>query len=93
MQSFSLTDITDRPDEVFDRATVEPILVTGDSRPGYVLLSLDNYRQLIDRLEGLEDRAFGELAKVAIARSATVGAEKFTAELTRLAGLENGDSL
>ena len=48
MQSFSLTDIRECSDEIFDRATTEPILLTEANRGVYVLLSLEDYQQLIE---------------------------------------------
>ncbi len=91
MQSFTLIDIRDRCDEVFNQAAAEPILLTQESQPSYVLLSIYDYRQLIDRLESLEDRALGKLAELARNQSQMVGAEPFTAELTRLVALGNGN--
>jgi prevent-host-death family protein len=57
MRSFTLTDIRDRSDEVFEQAAEEPILLTQESQPSYVLLSIHDYQQLIERLAALEDRA------------------------------------
>jgi len=91
MQSFTLIDIRDRCDEVFNQAAAEPILLTQESQPSYVLLSIYDYRQLIDRLDSLEDRALGKLAELARNQSQMVGAEPFTAELTRLVALGNGN--
>jgi len=84
MQSFTLIDIRDRCDEVFNQAASEPILLTQESQPSYVLLSVYDYRQLIERLDSLEDRALGKLAELARNQSQMVGAETFTTELTRL---------
>lgn len=65
----------------------------GANRGGYVLLSLEDYQQLIERLKVLADRAFGERAKLSLDRSRMVGTETFTEELARLAVLDDGDSV
>lgn len=91
MQSFTLADIRDRYDEVFDQASAEPILLTQESQPSYVLLSIHDYQQLIERLAALEDQALGQLAELALRQSQMVGTETFTTELTRLAALDNSN--
>ncbi|WP_019498221.1 type II toxin-antitoxin system Phd/YefM family antitoxin [Pseudanabaena sp. PCC 6802] len=89
MQSFTLIDIRDRSDEVFNQAAAAPVLLTQESQPTYVLLSIYDYRQLIERLDSLEDRALGKLAELSRNQSQMVGTETFTTELTRLAALDN----
>jgi len=85
MQSYPLTEIRDRQNEVLDQATVEPVLLTTESQPSYVLLSAHRYQQLVDRLTLLEDCAFGQLAQTALERSQMVGSETFVAELQQIA--------
>lgn len=91
MQSFTLIDIRDRCDEVLDRAAAEPILLTQESQPSYVLLSIHDYRQLMERLDSLEDRALGKLAELAKNQSQMVGTETFTTDLTRFVALDNSN--
>ena len=91
MQSFRLTDIRALSNEVFEQAAVEPILLTQESQPSYVLLSIHDYQQLIERLAALEDQALGKLAELALSQSEMVGTETFTTELTRLAALDRSN--
>ncbi len=88
MQSFTLIDIRDRCDEVFNQSAVEPVLLTQESQPSYVLLSFHNYQQLMERLDSLEDGAFGKLAELAQKQSKMVSVETFTTELTSLVALD-----
>jgi PHD/YefM family antitoxin component YafN of YafNO toxin-antitoxin module len=88
MQRFSVTEIRDTPSEALHQATIEPVLLTADSQPIYVIMSIDNYEHLIDRLARLEDLAIGQPAQANLATSRMVGTEAFTAEIQRLAALE-----
>ena len=91
MQSYTLTDVQNRQGEVFDRAAVEPVLLTEESRPSYVILSVHDYQQLIERLATLEDCVLGQMAEAALQNSRMVGTETFTAQLKRLAVLDSDD--
>lgn len=91
MQSYPLKEIRDRQRELLDHAAIEPILLIEDSQPKYVILSAQEYQQLIVRLSKLEEIAFGQLAETALQNSRMVGSEPFTAELQRLAAMENRD--
>lgn len=91
MQSYPLAEMGDaRLKEVFEQAIVEPVLLTEESQPSYVILSAQNYQHLIQRLGELEDLLLGQSAEDALGRSQTVGTETFTAELERLAALDSG---
>lgn len=78
----------DRSSEVFEQAAVEPVVLTEASKPEFVIMSIENYQQLLDRLAELEDRLLGQLAEDALQHSAMVGSERFTAELQKLAEFE-----
>ena len=84
MQTYTLTDARNRHGEVFDRAVVEPVLLTKQSRPSHVILSAQAYQTLIERLTELEDLALGREAEVALNQSQMVGTESFTAQLKQL---------
>jgi PHD/YefM family antitoxin component YafN of YafNO toxin-antitoxin module len=88
MQRFSVTEIRDTHSEALHQATIEPVLLTADSQPSYVIMSIDNYEHLIDRLARLEDLAIGQQAQTNLATSRMVGTEAFTAEIQRLAALQ-----
>jgi PHD/YefM family antitoxin component YafN of YafNO toxin-antitoxin module len=92
MESYSLAEIRTRQTEVLEQAAVEPVLLTEEAQPSYVIMSAQNYQQLLDRLSELEDRALGQLADIALRDSQMVGSENFTAELKRLAALDTSDS-
>lgn len=85
MQTYTLTDARNRHGEVFDRAVVEPVLLTKQSRPSHVILSAQAYQALVERLSELEDLALARAAEVARHQSQMVGTESFRAELKRLA--------
>jgi PHD/YefM family antitoxin component YafN of YafNO toxin-antitoxin module len=88
MQRCSVTEIRDTHSEALHQATIEPVLLTADSQPSYVIMSIDNYEHLIDRLARLEDLAIGQQAQTNLATSRMVGTEAFTAEIQRLAALQ-----
>ena len=88
MQSYSLTEIQERQNEVLKQATIEPVLLLEESRPGYVILSAHSYQQLIERLSELEDLVLGQLAETTLKTSRLVGAETFTTELQHLANFD-----
>jgi PHD/YefM family antitoxin component YafN of YafNO toxin-antitoxin module len=88
MQRCSVTEIRDTHSEALHQAMIEPVLLTADSQPSYVIMSIDNYEHLIDRLARLEDLAIGQQAQTNLATSRMVGTEAFTAEIQRLAALQ-----
>jgi prevent-host-death family protein len=88
MKTYTLTETRNRHGEVFDRATVEPVLVTKQQRPSHVIMSVDTYEQLIARLEALEDRDLAQMVKEALDKSEMVGVDKFTTALKQLANGE-----
>ena len=85
MKSYTLTQTRNQHGEVFDKATVEPVLVTKQKRPSHVILSAEVYQKLINRLEELEDLYLGKTAQSALTQSKMVGSEEFTATLEKLA--------
>lgn len=89
MQSFSVKEIQNTHNEVLNQAAVEPVLLTDESQPSYVIMSVENYEQLINRLALLEDLIIGQQAQAALSNSRMVGTETFTAELKRLAALDD----
>jgi PHD/YefM family antitoxin component YafN of YafNO toxin-antitoxin module len=91
MQSFSVTEIQTSHSEALNRAAVEPVLLTAESQLSYVLMSVENYDRLIEKLARLEDLAIGQQAQAALLTSRMVGSEIFTAELQRLAALDGND--
>ena len=85
MNTYTLTQTRNQHGEVFDKARVEPVLITKQKRPSHVLLSAQAYQKLIDRLEKLEDLHLGQTADKAKNESEFVGSEAFTAALEKLA--------
>lgn len=88
MQQYTLTDARNRHGEIFDKAAIEPILLTKQSRPSHVVMSAEAYQQLIAKLEELEDRLLGQQAETALSQSPMVGVEEFTLAMKRLANGE-----
>jgi len=85
MQTYTLSEARNRHGEVFDQAAVEPVLLTKQSRPSHVLMSVESYQQLIDRLTQLEDILLGQTAEEARNQSQMVGTENFVKTLKELA--------
>jgi PHD/YefM family antitoxin component YafN of YafNO toxin-antitoxin module len=89
MQCFSVAEIQNTHSKALDRSAVEPVLLTVESRSSYVIMSVENYEQLIDRLIRLEDLEIAQQVQSALSTSRMVGSETFTAELQRLAALDS----
>lgn len=89
MRQFPLKDIQNSQSDVFEQATTEPIILTSESQSSYVIMSVENYEQLMNRITQLEDLILGQQAQMAVANSKMVGSEIFTTELERLAALED----
>jgi PHD/YefM family antitoxin component YafN of YafNO toxin-antitoxin module len=89
MQRFSVQEIQSTHNEVLSQAAVEPVLLTDESQPSYVIMSVQSYEQLINRLTQLEDFIMGQQAQTALSSSRMVGTETFMAELKRLAALDD----
>ena len=85
VQHFSVGEIQNPHSEVLRQAAIEPVLLAVESQLSYVIMSIENYEQLINRLAQLEDLAIGQQAQAALLNSRMVGAETFTTELQRLA--------
>ncbi|MDP8963454.1 MAG: type II toxin-antitoxin system Phd/YefM family antitoxin [Cyanobacteriota bacterium] len=88
MQSYTLADIRDRNSEVFEKAAIEPVLVTEQARPSHVIMSAETYERLLHRLEELEDIALGQSVEAAFKNSHMVGIETFTSTLQQLSNGE-----
>jgi prevent-host-death family protein len=89
MKTYTLTETRNRHGEVFDRATIEPVLITKQQRPSHVIMSATTYEQLIKKLEELEDLNVGQMAQEALGKSEMVGVDKF---ITALKHLANGEA-
>ena len=85
MQTYTLSDARNRHGEVFDRAMLEPVLLTKQSRPSHVIMSAQVYQALLERLSELEDQALGQAAQSALTQSRMAGSDSFTLQLKRLA--------
>jgi len=92
MERFSVLDIQNNYSKILNQAAVEPALITGESQKNYVIMSVENYEQLINRLAQLEDLIISQQAQAALLNSSMVGRETFMAEIERLATLDD-DSL
>ncbi|BAW98041.1 prevent-host-death family protein (plasmid) [[Synechococcus] sp. NIES-970] len=53
MQSYTLTEVRNQHGKIFDRAKLEPVLITKQKRPSHVILSAEAYQKLIDHLHAL----------------------------------------
>ncbi len=88
MQSYTLAEVCNPQGTVFNRAAVEPVLLTDKSQPSHVIMSSDAYQRLIERLMELEDMLLGSSAKSALSQSQMVGTKTFVETLKQLANGE-----
>ncbi|MEB3124012.1 MAG: type II toxin-antitoxin system Phd/YefM family antitoxin [Snowella sp.] len=88
MNIYTLTQTRNQHGEVFDKAQVEPVLITKQKRPSHVILSADVFQRLVTRLEELEDRQLGQAADGLLSQSSLVGVEDFVQALEKLANAE-----
>ena len=88
MQSYTLAEVCNPQGTVFNRAAVEPVLLTDKSQPSHVIMSSDAYQRLIERLMELEDMLLGSSAKSALNQSQMVGTKTFVETLKQLANGE-----
>ncbi|MEG3845263.1 type II toxin-antitoxin system Phd/YefM family antitoxin [Microcoleus sp. herbarium14] len=88
MQSYTLAEVCNPQGTVFNRAAVEPVLLTDKSQPSHVIMSADTYQRLIERLMELENMLLGSSVKSALSQSQMVGTETFVETLKQLANGE-----
>jgi prevent-host-death family protein len=81
MRTYTLIEAQNRHEEIFDKAALEPVLLTKQSQPSHVVMSVDTYKLLIERLTQLEDMALGKAAEAALNHSQIVGTETFAETL------------
>jgi PHD/YefM family antitoxin component YafN of YafNO toxin-antitoxin module len=91
MQTYSLPNSANIPLDALAQAQQEPVLLHSESAQSYVILKASEYQQMVDRLNMLEDQAFGEMATITDQSSPRVGSEIFTATLERLANFGESD--
>ena len=82
---YTLTQTRNQHGEVFDKAQIEPVLITKQKRPSHVILSAEVFQQLLTRLEELEDRQLIETADTVLSQSSLVGTDAFVQALKKLA--------
>lgn len=85
MKNYPLQEAKNRHEEIFRRASDEPILLSEKSHPSHVILSFQTYQDLINRLDELEDLVWGKQATESVKRSQFVGEDKFVQSLQELA--------
>ncbi len=85
MQNYTLKDAKNRHDEIFRQAKDEPVVLSEQFHPSYVIMSFQAYRELCDRLDELEDLVWGKQATDAVKRSRFVGEDEFVKSLQELA--------
>jgi PHD/YefM family antitoxin component YafN of YafNO toxin-antitoxin module len=89
MRQFPLGEIQNSHSDALEQAATEPIVLTSESQASYVIMSVKNYEQLMNRVTQLEDSILVQQAQIAMANSQMLGSEIFTAELERLAVLDD----
>lgn len=88
MESYTLTQTRNRHGEVFDKAAIEPVLITKQKRPSHVILAAETYQQLITKLEELEELNLVKAVETALTQSSMVGDKEFTSALEQLSNAE-----
>ncbi|AFY37280.1 prevent-host-death family protein [[Leptolyngbya] sp. PCC 7376] len=53
MQTYTLTEVRNQHGKIFDRAKLEPVLITKQKRPSHVILSAEAYQKLIEHIQTL----------------------------------------
>ncbi|MEA5597882.1 type II toxin-antitoxin system prevent-host-death family antitoxin [Rivularia sp. UHCC 0363] len=89
MRQFPLGELQNPHSNALEQAATEPIVLTSESQASYVIMSVENYEQLMNRVAQLEDSILAQQAQIAVANSQMLGSEIFTAELERLAALDD----
>lgn len=84
MQNYSLENIGQVSEDVLEQAKHQPVVLTENANPSYVLMSAETYRSLLRRLEEAENQVWGELAEKAVDSASMVGSDTFVAELQKL---------
>lgn len=99
MHTYTLSDVHKRHGEVFDRASVEPVIVTKQNRPSHVILGADLWSIPVEELFGKSALSVEEVAaavaseapvdkaEMAAAVSSTFGSGFFSAFLRHLGAL------
>ncbi len=88
MISYTLAQVQSQQQEVLNQATVEPVLLSARSRPSHVIMSIDTYNHLLQRLTELEDKVLGKTAETALSQSQLVGSQTLIKKLKKLANSE-----
>ena len=88
MESYTLTQTRNKHGEVFDKASIEPVLITKQKRPSHVILAAETYQQLIIRLEDLEELNLVKAAETALTQSSMVSSKEFISALEQLSNAE-----
>lgn len=89
MRQFPLGELQNPHSDALEQAATEPIILTSESQASYVIMSVENYEQLMNRFAQLEDSILAQQVQIAMANSQMVGSEIFIAELERLAALDD----
>jgi prevent-host-death family protein len=89
MRQFTLGDIQNLHSDILEQAATEPVVLTSESQASYVIMSVENYEQLMNQIAQLEDLILGQQTQMAVANSKMVGSEIFTDELERLAAFDD----
>lgn len=79
MQKFTIGDLNNRIDDITEATDREPVVLTMDSKPTFVLMSVDHYSRL---LAGGDPRSAHRTSEMPAEH-----AELFGAELALLAGI------
>lgn len=85
MYTYALTQSQNQHGEVFERALVEPVVITQQEQPSHVVLSAAAYEQLMAKIEYLEDELWGRAATLAEQESELVSSDVFMETLKEFA--------
>lgn len=91
MNCYSLQQLTEELHHLLAQVDQSPVVLTEAAEPRYILLSVENYRQLLRSFQILEDQMWGEAAQKAIQNSEMVKSEEFVAALQQILALEIAD--
>ncbi|MBP0016663.1 MAG: type II toxin-antitoxin system Phd/YefM family antitoxin [Cyanobacteria bacterium SBLK] len=85
MQNYTLQEAKAKQEEILKKAKNEPVLLSEQSHPSHIIMSVQAYQELINRIHELEDMVLAKQAIDAVGESEFVGEEEFMRSLQELA--------
>jgi PHD/YefM family antitoxin component YafN of YafNO toxin-antitoxin module len=91
MKHYPLQQFAAELQDVLGQVDQSPVVLTEAAEPRYILLSVQNYQQLLRSLQALDDQMWAKAAQQARQESEMVESELFVAALQQILSLETGN--